>query len=252
MKRASILALVFFAGAGAARADFSFAASTRYTLLRHAAPITDITDHANSGKGNEQKDEPLGSNPLSGLSADGWSRSDFDLTLGFGLSDKFILSLLLDVARFSRTHEDSGTTKATRNSGYMNIGVGLAAKYYFSLPDKGRISAYIYGDFFKQFATATEPVATTASVDFAMSLASPLGFSVAAGFEYFFSRSFSIGAEILGLRFTYASASAVDQKDGSITHKMSLSTFNFYTALSLNFRVFGSAKIYEEGDRSPK
>jgi opacity protein-like surface antigen len=234
------------------RADFSFAASTRYTMLRHAAPLTDITDHANSGVGNARADEPIGSNPLAGLSADGWSRADFDLTLGFGLSDKFILSLLVDFARFSRSHEDSGTTAPASQSGYMHFGVGLAAKYYFSLPEKGRISLYLYGDVFKLFATATEPVATTKSVDFAMSLASPFGFSIATGFEYFFTRSFSIGAELLGLRFTHASASANDQRDGAISHKVSLSTLNLYTALSLNFRVFGSAKIYEDGDRPSK
>jgi len=87
-------------------------------------------------------------------------------------------------------------------------------------------------------------------------LASPFVFQVAVGAEFFATDTFSIGADILGLRFAFANAD-VGQVDGtsaaggtgSFTGEQKYINLYVYSAITMNFNLTGgggSAKKEEE------
>src|SRR5581483_4782394 len=80
----------------------------------------------------------------------------------------------------------------------------------------------------------------------------PLGIDAAVGAEYFFTNSFSLGAELLGLKYSYSAGSATTQAGfaGSSTATTTNQYVTFYTGISLNYRfeIGGGMHVKAEGE----
>lgn len=137
------------------------------------------------------------------------------------------------------------------NNSYFQFGFSLGMKTYITEPRANKVAPYVYADFFKYFASiSTDNMNVTGEKATAQAqMRSPVGITLAAGVEYFFTPSFSVGSEILGFRYAHVSGEYRD--DASMTstrHSLSYDQVAFYTGLTLNFRfqVSGAGKTSEE------
>ena len=263
MKQRSPLALAFHSlalcavsAAGAlavpaiAAADFNLSFGLRYEPARYTLP--QFATQRTQGMG----DPVPGSNGTATIpsysSSNALQRQDFGATIGIGFTDKLTLTLGVDFARASLNHADSDAQPTTL--GFSTFGITAGLKWNFVAPAKEKISPYLRADFFKYFAALNDdrPGALAQDqVEFAAGLASPMGFHLAFGIEYWFTDSFALGAEILGLAGAFSSGSLRDGGGGNpvVTRDQSLNSISIYTAFTMTFRFpnlvkYGAGKRY--------
>ncbi len=231
-----ISALLLVAVARPARADFSLAIGVKYNPVNYTTPFSTT----GSGAG--------GTELLSG-----WNTTNLNNYFGmFFLDGRLGFQLGLDLGYASRHDETTAVSK--QDLSYTQFGFSLGGKFYITKPRGGHVSPYLFLDFYKYFAS----ISTSATVpkgyeQFLAGLASPLGIDVAVGAEYFFTPGFSIGAEVLGLKYAYTDASYSTAPVGIGTVGTISQTnhyVTFYTGISLNYRFDIAVQVHarEAGD----
>ncbi len=232
---AVVLALVGWAEP--AHAKWNLAVGVKWLPASYTTPISPGLD----ASGN--KLAPLSgfnttnlNNYIGGFILDG--RLGFTLGLDFGYSQ----------------HTIPQTMTMSTDESFVQFGLSLGSKYYLLKPRAGRVAPYVIFDFFKYFATVSSSVTTTPvknSTDFLAGLASPLGIDAAVGCEYFFTNAFSVGGELLGLKYSYASGSQ-PIGGGFMSSSITTSTqyVTFYAGFTLNYRweIGRTWKVREPGD----
>ena len=183
----------------------------------------------------------------------GWQTTSLDNYLAFFFTEQFGLQLSLDLGYGSRDNlVGTGNTSNDTTDSFFQIGVAVGMKYYLNRPTRERVSPYIYFDFFKYFASVSTNNAnvTNAEAAYVAGLASPVGLDFAFGAEYFFTTSFSLGAEVLGIRYAYVEGS-INNNGATLDTKEQYVTL--YTGISLNYRFLATARVYtyeEEEDKA--
>jgi hypothetical protein len=88
---------------------------------------------------------------------------------------------------------------------------------------------------------------------------SPLGADLAFGAEYFFTTSFSLGAEVFGLRIAHVDATCGSPgcvNGGGPKVSVNENYFTLYTGVSLNYRFLATASVHtyeeEEDQENPR
>lgn len=236
---AALVAAAFVAAPRDARADFHFAGGVRWEALRLKHTGSDRTGAPGTGQ------------TVFGLPD--FQDRDLQPYLGIGITDQLQLMLGFDYARMTYDCGDS-ENDASQDDGvmcpgetddngddpafnYSHFGLELDAKYFFLAPRKEWIAPYVLVGVWKYFASVSDSEADDDQVEWVKDMASPWGFNLGLGVEYFFSQSFSLGAEVLGLRYGQAASSAVEDiaaKDRYIV---------LYTMLTLNFRFYGLFEV---------
>ena len=245
MSRIRLLAALFaLALPSAARADFVVATGVRWNPINYTMPIS------TSG---------VGSTTNLGFNSGGFNFTNLNNYFGmFFLDGRLGFHLSLDVGYSSRHDEMSAAM--TSDLSFTQIGFALGGKWYMTKPQGGHVSPYLYLDFYKYFALVSSSATLPKDYEgFVGGLMSPLGIDVAFGAEYFFTPAFSLGAEVLGLRYayTYGEYSPVA---GLATSTISETnhTITLYTGLTLNYRfeVKVAARVREasgdEEEDAPK
>jgi hypothetical protein len=179
-----------------------------------------------------------GVTPLSG-----WNTTSINNYAGAFILDGrlgFTLGLDLGYSSCSGVGCVRNTLTQNLNLSFVQFGLAIGSKYYLLKPRGGHVAPYVLFDFFKYFAVvSTDSGAAKGTEEILGGLASPLGVDAAVGVEYFFTRGFSLGAELLGLKYSYSSGSASLATSG-FGGSMNATTTNqyvtFYTGISLNYR----------------
>lgn len=258
-----LVAMMVVAGMSApARADFNIATGLKWVPLRYTSAV------GAAGGGGEGKSIDL----KSWGSENSWQTTSLDPYIGFFFTDQIGLVIGLDLGWAS--HHDDFQTQAgiISNPGgegrcanaqqpcdmsYFQFGFTLGGKFYLNRPTGQRVSPYLYVDFFKYFASvSTSDQVNPDRIGAIAALHSPLGFNLAFGAEYFFTTSFSLGAEVLGLRFAHVNGdyNVVNGGGAAIGHEnFRYDYFTLYTGISINYRFLATASVrtYEdEEDRA--
>jgi hypothetical protein len=217
------IALVIALASGTARADFVVATGVRWNPMNYTMPISTTG--------------PMGTNigpsttPLSGFN---WTNLNGYFGMFF-LEGRLGFQLSLDVAYSSR--HDVPPPAMTQDLSFTDVGFAIGGKYYIKKPDAGHVAPYVYFDFYKYFALVSTSATTPKDYQgFVQGLASPLGIDVAIGAEYFFTNAFSLGAEVLGLRYGYTYGEFTPPGITMNTVSETNHYLSFYTGLTLNYR----------------
>ena len=241
--RRGLFALVLVGVAAAAtpaRADFNLSMGVKWIPVNYTKPIS-------AAMGGATGATPV---PLTG-----WQTTSLDNNLGiFFLDGRLGFQLSLDLGYGSATKDATG---ANSDMSYTQFGFSIGGKFYITPPRGGHVSPYVLLDFFKYFATVSTNDKTVPDdqAGYIAGLVSPLGIDAALGAEYFFTPSFSIGAEVVGLKFAYSEGDYTLAGgfggDTKVTAKNMYLTF--YTGISLNYRfaISGSVHVKEEGGDEP-
>ena len=252
----SLLLLGLIAGmAPTARADFNIATGLKWVPLRYTFPV---------GVGKEACCSPMSTNTmqvpgqtygegLGGGGLYGWQTTSLDNYIAFFFTEQVGIQLSLDLGWASHntdaTNGNNQFPTGNFNTSYFQFGIGLGGKFYLNRPVAQRVSPYILVNFFKYFASVSsnDPLVTNDVVSAIAAFHSPVGFDVAFGAEYFFTTSFSIGAEVLGLRFAHVGGDFNYAAPSGANH-VSENYFTLYTGISLNYRFLATASVrtYEE------
>lgn len=244
------LALALALSPAPARADFNMSFNFRWEPGRYTFPEAATSTSQQTGTGTTALP--------SGNSVNAFQRQDLGWTLGLGFTDKFTMTLGLDIGWASLGVTNGDTTQS---QGFTTFGLTVGARWNFVVPAKEKLSPYVAVDFFKYFAALndTRPAGVAVEqgqVEYAAGLISPWGIRGALGLQYFFSDSFAVGAE-LGLIGSSSSGSVAlaDAGGNRLQHTQSLSTLSVFTALTLTFRfpnlvTYGSSRAsrYRERD----
>jgi hypothetical protein len=202
-----------------ARADFDIAIGLRWNPLNYTTPVS--TTGANNAT------------PLTG-----WNTTNLNNYFGmFFLDGRLGFQVGLDLGYSSRHDETSGI--GAGDLSYTQFGFSVGGKWYITRPRGQHVSPYLYLDFYKYFASVSTSATIPKGYDgFLASLASPLGIDLAGGAEYFFTPAFSLGAEILGLKYAFTTGSYPTNPNGIGGGEISETNHyvTFYTGLSLNYR----------------
>jgi hypothetical protein len=230
MLRRGFLILSLVGLSAPARADMHLSMGLKWNPVNYTKPIS-----ASMGGSTGPTTVPL----------TGWQTTSLDNHFGlFFLDGRLGVTLSLDLGYGSRTREATG---ANVDLSFTQFGFSLGGKFYITPPRGQRVSPYVLLDFFKYFAAVStnDTSVPNDQAGFIAGLVSPLGINAAFGAEYFFTPAFSLGAEVLGLRFAYSegdytvAGSKVTEKDMYVT---------FYTGISLNYRfaIAGTVHVKEE------
>ena len=214
-------ALALLATTQAARADFTIAFGTKWAPVRYTRPVSTVGG--------------MGTTPLSGFDA-----TDLNNYLGFFfMNGQLGFQIALDLGYGSRHDEATGPGTRTDLS-FTQFGFNVGGKFLITRPRAQKVSPYVYIDFYKYFATmSTSETVPRGFEGYLAGLVSPLGINVAAGAEYFFTPAFSLGAEVFGLKYGFATGSyeaAPTGIGGSNVISQTNHYLSFYTAISLNYR----------------
>jgi hypothetical protein len=230
-----LVALFVVGYAGSARADIHLSMGVKWNPVNYTKPVS-----ATMGGPNGPTATPLA----------GWQTTSLDNNFGlFFLDGRLGVQLGLDVGYGSATKEATGLNV---DMSYTQFGFSIGGKFYILAPKASRVSPYVALDFFKYFASVTTNDMTVPNdqAGYIAGLSSPLGVNAAFGAEYFFTPAFSLGAEVLGLRFAYSEGDYTIAGgfggDNKLTAKNMYVTF--YTGISLNYRfaIAGSVRVKEE------
>lgn len=191
---------------------------------------------------------------------------DINGNFGIGIGDSAVVMLGLDIGRWGQSmqaRETPGdTTSAIKqfDASVFRFGLAPALKLYFSDRNPGHISPYFYAEFFKYITSVSSTNVigdnSTLLLAYIGDRLSPIGGSAALGCEYNFSRNFSIGADIIGLRFAHTGFTSPKgigyggQADTALVG--SSNEFTWYTTINLNFRIFGLFQVYTKEDDRPE
>jgi hypothetical protein len=222
--------------ASPARADFSLALGLKWVPVSYTQPVT-ATASAMMGPA---------ATPLTG-----WQTTSLNNNFGaFFLDGRLGFLIGLDLGYSSR-HGEMGTAAATDFS-FTQFGFSLGGKFYITPPRRERVSPYVLLDFYKYFASlsTSDKGVSNDQAGYIAGLVSPLGVDVALGAEYFFTPGFSIGAEVLGLKYAYTEGDfSLSGVGGDQKVKTQNQYVTFYTGISLNYRfnIAGSVHVKEVG-----
>jgi hypothetical protein len=245
---AGMLALGLVAGlAGSARADFNIATGLKWVPLRYTAPIGVGTETDNMS-GPVPGQRYFGG--AGGGEIYGWQTTSLDNYIALFFTEQIGIQLSLDFGYASHANDTSGA--GNFNTSYFQLGIGLGAKFYLNTPTRERVSPYLLVNFFKYFASIStnDPNVTNDVASAIAGFASPVGADFAFGAEYFFTTSFSLGAEVLGIRFAHVQGE-IPIPGGRISSGENYLTL--YTGISLNYRFRATASVHtyeEEEDRA--
>jgi hypothetical protein len=232
-----MIAAALVASASPARANWDLAVGVKWLPLNYTQPVS------SSGSAG-------GVTPLSG-----WNTTSINNYVGgFILDGKLGFTVGLDLGYASRSISPGGTAPSVDLS-FTQFGFTLGSKYYLLKPRGGHVAPYVLLDFFKYFASVSTsaPGVQKGTEDVLGGLASPLGIDAAVGCEYFFTNSFSLGAELLGLKYLYSAGSATAAAGfaGTATSTTTNQYVTFYTGISLNYRfAMGGLHVKSEGETS--
>lgn len=185
------------------------------------------------------------------LDNSGFQSTSLDPYLALFFAQKYGAVLSLDIGygknnASTATNSTMGSSTIKSENGYFQFGFSLGFKWYITAPRAGKVSPYLYADFFKYFASVmTDQMITPDQASFQATAASPIGASFAFGAEYFVSPAFSVGSEVLGLRVASAGGdwNIPNGTGSSTTRSLSYTYLTFYTGISLNYRFAVSAKV---------
>jgi hypothetical protein len=219
-----------------AHANFVIAIGVKYAPVNYTTPVS--TTGANM------------TTPLAG-----WNTTALNNYFGlFFLEGQLGVQLGLDLGYSSR-HDDAGAMVGNQDLSYTQFGFSIGGKYYITKPRAGKVAPYVYLDFYKYFASiSTSSTVPKGYESFLASLSSPLGIDAAVGAEYFFTPGFSIGAEVLGLKYAFTEGSYTPGPGGlaSLTISETNHYVTFYTGLSLNYRfdIVAQVRVREPEETS--
>jgi hypothetical protein len=183
----------------------------------------------------------------------------------WGLTRKFVLTAALDFGYFSHTifpypSEDEDQASEIK-AHYMSFGLGIGAKLYFWEPKASE--AVLYGilgvgkyfavcgnnDQLLQYdpdddedALAAAQDAINKEADIIAGLASPFVVQLGIGAEFFATESFSIGADLLGIRLAFSKADVGQAEAGGMAEaawsgEQKLLSIYIYSALTMTFNL---------------
>jgi hypothetical protein len=219
--RSMIAITLLAAAAGEARAEQTLAIGTKWIPINFAQPLSVTAPDGASTVSLQSFNSQTIHNSLGGY---------------FLLEGKLGFLLGLDLGFSSLS---SSVNKTSTNLSYTQFGFSIGAKYYIWKPTAGHVTPYAYVDFYKYFAAmSSSAVLPPGTLGYYSGLASPLGIDAAGGAEYFFTPYFSIGAEVLGLKYSWAQGtkSVPSGFTGSVTTTGTQQYVTFYTGISLNYR----------------
>jgi len=241
MRRLYTLALslvLLGALAAPARADFNIAAGLKWDPFTYTRPFG-----VDNGATN----------------LIGFQTTSLNSYVGFYFTEQIGVQLALDFGFANKSADTPGTTGTTNsNTSYVQFGFGLGAKFYLIKPARQKVTPYVFAQFFKYIAAigTSQQNANTTTNDLS-GQTSPIGFDLAFGAEYWFTRNFSLGAEIVGLRFAH-----VDWSDPVGTGGNASTSYNYFTwygGFSLNYRFLNQApathahaRTYQEEEPRPQ
>ena len=256
-----LVALALIAGTSSpARAEFNLAIGLKWTPLRYTTPVRG-TAAVMPGQAGLPDNSAFGSSGLSPNASDGASGSSFQSTalsnyIGFFPIEQLGLLVSFDLGYGSFHHDDLNNVMMTPvddNWSFVQGGFSVGGKFYLIKPAEKKVVPYIYLDIYKLWAsiTTSEKVVTNEQLGAIAGLRAPLGFDLAFGAEYFLSSGFSLGAEVLGLRYSYVEGDFVDTAMTKHTEKDQ--AFTLYAGISLNYRFkIGGARVATEEEEERK
>ena len=224
-------------GLGApARADITLSMGLKWNPVNYTKPVS-----AEMGGAAGPTAVPLA----------GWQTTSLDNNFGlFFLDGRLGLQIGLDLGYGSATREATGIND---DLSYTQFGFSLGGKFYITTPKANRVSPYVLLDFFKYFASVStnDKSVPNDQAGYLAGLVSPLGINAAFGAEFFFTPAFSLGAEVLGLRYAYSEGDYTVGGGFGVDAKVTAKNQNltFYTGISLNYRfaIAGTVHVKEEG-----
>lgn len=240
----TLLASVALVGAMAApaHADFNIATGLKWVPLRYTHPV---------GAGNEMDNQSsaVPGQVYKGPTGDlyGWQTTSLDNYIGFFFTEQIGLQLSIDLGWGS--HNNDTTGMGAFSTSFFQFGIGIGGKFYLNRPTRERVSPYLFVNFFKYFASvSTNDSNAMYNNDYVNAIAgflSPVGAEAAFGAEYFFTTSFSLGAEVLGLRYAHVQGEYPINSGRISTGE---NYFTLYTGISINYRFLATASVrtYEE------
>lgn len=187
----------------------------------------------------------------------GFQSTSIDPYLALYFAQRYGIVLGLDMG-YGKTLVDTqmGMASKTTSDSFFQFGFSLGFKWYLLQPRGGKISPYLYADFYKYFVTInTDANQTNDAVSFAAALLSPIGATMSFGAEYFVTPGFSVGSEVFGIKVASVSA---DMGDSMNHTSQSYTYFTFYTGITLNYRFQVQAttvQVSEEegqGEEAPR
>ncbi|MSP61122.1 MAG: hypothetical protein EXR72_12410 [Myxococcales bacterium] len=238
------LGLAVVAGlGGTARAEFNIATGLKWVPVRYTQPITATGGGAGPG-----------TMPSNTVRLYGWQTTSLDNYLALFFHEQIGIQLSLDFG-YGNAHLDIGGTNGY-DAAFTQFGFALGGKFYLNRPTRERVSPYLYVDFFKYFASvSTSEQISNDRVAMIGSLVSPIGLNIAFGAEYFFTTSFSLGAEVFGIRFAHVDG-GFDTQTMAGRLNASSNYASLYTGLTLNYRFLATARVYtyeeEEDKKNPR
>jgi hypothetical protein len=239
--RRGLLALVLVGISMPARADFNLSMGLKWTPVNYTKPVS-----ASMGGASGPTPTPLV----------GWQSTSLDNNFGaFFLDGRLGFQISLDVGYAAANKSATG---ANSDMSFTQFGFSIGGKYYILTPKANRVSPYVLLDFFKYFASVStnDKSVPDDQAGYIAGLASPLGIDAAFGAEYFFTPSFSLGAEVVGLRYAYSEGDyTLTGGFGGDTKVTATNQYlTFYTAITLNYRfaISGSVHVKEDsGEEAP-
>lgn len=160
--------------------------------------------------------------------------------------ERLAISLALDMgfSKYSVRPYVSGSEPEI-SAKCFSFGFLLGLKFYVIEPKVKKAALYLKLDGGKYFAKIKNNAsslypALAYQLSMLTDLASPLVFQFAIGAEFFAARSFSVGADVLGVRFSYSKGDTGSGDSATWTGDQKLLNFALYSALTLNFGFYKS------------
>ena len=238
-----------------ARADFNIATGLKWVPLRYTAPIgagKDDLPIPPGGTGTQAVPGQWYQGTGGELYGNHWQTTSLDNYLAFFFTEQVGIQISLDFGWASHSTDTNipNVGQGNFSTSYFQFGLGIGGKFYLNRPTPQRVSPYILVNFFKYFASisSNDPRVNNDVVGALSAFHSPIGFDLAFGAEYFFTTSFSLGAEVLGIRLAHVDGSYPVPGGGRTTANENYLTF--YTGISLNYRFLATASVrtYEEDE----
>lgn len=250
--------------ANAALDELFFGVGARFTWMNHKKPIL-----VYSGGYNEGFDP--------GVKLDEYGGPNLGSAFHLGLTSQFVIHLGFDFGYFSHkiypfpapeagteTEQDLGVMEV--KSHFFTLGFMLGTKIYFWDPIPGEAVGYLDFAVGKYFAMAgnnhkLKDIMEPEEQDLVDNetlmvgkLASPFLFQVCFGAEFFATNAFSVGADIIGIRFSYSKADGgaapgMHIQDAKWSGEQSILNFYLFSAVTMTFNLTAENEDeYEEDE----
>lgn len=248
--------------AAPARAEFNIATGLKWVPVRYTNAVGAGEDTAApppAGTGTIAVPGQWYKGTAGELYGNNWQTTSLDNYIGFFFTEQIGLQISLDLGWANHNTDTNipNVGQGNFNTSYFQVGIGLGGKFYLNRPTGNRVSPYLLVNFFKYFAavSSNDPRINNDIVGAIAAFHSPVGFDLAFGAEYFFTTSFSMGAEVLGIRFAHVDGSFPVPNTGGRT-TANENYLMLYTGISLNYRFLATARVYtyegEEDRENPR